>query len=132
MATTTRQEIAGLGKRGKALYKELHADGKEYPALTEVLVVEACRIADRLDRLNQISSGETQDWVHFKERDGENVVIVYVDSLLGELRHQATTLKQLVAEITKTDKPADKPKPEANPLDDFAARRAARRAAATG
>lgn len=126
---TSAKEISALGTRGKALYKDLHKE-TTYDPLTELLIVEACRIADRLDRLNRLVEGDAQEWVHFKDNnDGD--VVVYVDGLLGESRHQATTLKALVAEIVKPKAAAssDKKKPEADVASELAQRRASRRSA---
>lgn len=120
-----------LGPRGTALHRQLHTDGHAFDPLTEELVLEACRLADRLERLDRIANGEAQEWVDFRDqRDG--TVVVWVDSVLGEARHTAVALKQLVSEITKAKAPPAPAKPaEEDPLDVLEQRRRQRRGQAT-
>lgn len=98
-----------------------------------VLLQEACRMADRLDRLDAVLEG--RDWVSFQVGEGVTEVTVTVDRALSEARQQATALKQLVAELRqsspKAASPPKLPAPErkAGGLGDLSARIAARRAA---
>lgn len=65
-----------------------------------VLLEEACRIADRLDRLDALLSGDSGSWVRLVEDKGDpERQIVVVDRALAEARQQAVALKQLIAEL---------------------------------
>ena len=89
--------VQGFGPRGTALMAEM-ADAKLEP-LHRALLVEACRIADRLDRLDAMLDGR-EDWIQLRPRtdDGTEVTVI-VDQLLSEARQQATALRGLVAEL---------------------------------
>lgn len=98
MAATVRVP-PGLGVKGTKLWRELHKDSSWNPA-EEVLVEEACRIADRLDRLNAMLVGEEDAWMKIRStsEDGSEITVV-VDSALSEARQQANVLKQIVAAL---------------------------------
>ena len=102
--------VDDFGPGGVTLWAELHEDGD--PVETTVLVQEACRVTDRLDRLNAaIRTGGIFDLV---ESDG-GVVEVRVDNALSEARLQANTLRLLLNDIArrrqeaKTDDDGDDP-----------------------
>jgi hypothetical protein len=64
-----------------------------------VLLQEACRIADRLDRLDAMLDGR-ESWIRMRSRDDEQTeFVVIVDGMLAEARQQAATLRSLVAEL---------------------------------
>jgi hypothetical protein len=73
-------------------------DGKP-GAMQMVLLLEACRIADRLDRLDAKLRGEDREWLELDEREDGRTVFVIVDKALAEARQQATALKSIVAEL---------------------------------
>lgn len=69
--------------------------------MQSVLLLEACRIVDRLAQLDRQLRGE--DWLRFRAKDEDGTeVIVYVDRVLAEAREQATALKGIVAELRQT------------------------------
>lgn len=116
------------GTRGTALRTGL-ADAPLGP-LHRVLVEEAARIADRLDRLD-LALARKGEWLRIERDDGGDVVIT-IDSVLAEARQQAATLKTLIAEIRSAlPKPKQEPgKPaaeEGGPLADLLTFAAARR-----
>jgi hypothetical protein len=81
---------------GARLVAELSRDDDPYGI--QVMVKEAGRIADRLDKLAALLSGEKSAWLSLKlGRDKQ--IEVKVDNALGEARHQATTLRGLLYEI---------------------------------
>jgi len=97
----------GLGIKGSRLWREvckLH----ELAPPELVLLEEACRIADRLDRLDALLSGESDTWLRFKVNDDGSEVSVVVDSALSEARQQANVLKQLVAALRLPDEQSGK------------------------
>ncbi|MFE3229330.1 hypothetical protein [Nocardia sp. NPDC059228] len=85
-----------LGPAGEMLWNALESDTKSFE--TGVLVLEACRIADRLEHLARILDGDIDIWARIaKARDGE--LELRVDGALQEARQQAGTLRQLLATI---------------------------------
>lgn len=93
MAAAQRKPAQTAGAR---LVADLARDDDGYRIT--VMVVEAGRIADRLDKLAALLSGERESWLSLRiNRD--QVAEVRVDNALGEARHQATTLRGLLAEI---------------------------------
>jgi hypothetical protein len=93
------------GERGARLWADM-AD--ELGPAHRVLLEEACRIADRLDRLDALLEGRQDSWLHLAgEGDGTQVRVV-VDGLLAETRQQATALRGLVAELRAVDSKAGK------------------------
>lgn len=128
---------AQLGPRGHELWSQMHDAGLG-PA-HRVLLYEACRIADRLDRLDAMLAGR-EDWVRLQSRDGDAAFVVVVDALLAEARQQASALRGLVGELRQA-LPASKKSSSrsagsetsskgAAGVADLAARAARRRAAA--
>jgi hypothetical protein len=98
MATTApeRRRKPAAPTAGERLVADLGRDDDPYGI--KVMVTEAGRIADRLDTLAALLSGERSSWLSLKlGRDKQ--IEVKVDNALGEARHQATTLRGLLAEI---------------------------------
>jgi hypothetical protein len=126
-----------LRARGRWLWRELVENGNPGPA-ERVLIAEACRLADRLDRLDAISNGKDRAWLQIADdlsalADSDGRVEIVVDKVLGEARQQQTTLKQILGELRQASSGAA---PAAQPggsfLDQLAARRKARLADAAG
>lgn len=136
-----------LDLSGLALWREVTAEGK-LPPLQRVLLLEACRMADRLDKLDGQLLGVDREWlkIEFDERGDTDTVFLVIDKALAEARLQATALKQIVAEIRQAQagagsgkKPAGGPAPVGKnagggggSISDLAARRTARRSASAG
>ena len=118
----------GLGTRGAALFSQVAEGVKiELSPLHAALLVEACRIADRLDRLDaQLAGGVFLD----VETSDRGVVEVVVDKGLAEARQQALAMKQIVSEIRQAAPAEGAAGTEGDQVDDLSSRRAARRSAA--
>lgn len=83
---------------GERLSESLVKDGD--PFALSVLIVEACRIADRLEQLDALVTGEQTLWARLREnREGD--IYVSIDNALSESRQQANTLRQLLGEIQR-------------------------------
>lgn len=96
-----------FGTRGAALWAAMEPE--KLAPTHRVLLEEACRIADRLDRLDAMLAGR-EDWVRLQARNDEATeVTVIVDNLLAESRQQATTLRGLVAEVRAATPAAKRP-----------------------
>lgn len=129
-----------LGPAGATLWREVMASNP--PPLQRVLLLEACRIADRLSRLDRQLDGE--DWLRFRINEDGDEIRVIVDGVLAEARQQATALKSIVAELRQaTARPAERKPPAEKPaavgapgqevagVTSIAGRLAAKRGAAT-
>lgn len=104
----------GLGARGRRLWRELATAAT--PPAQRVLMEEACRIADRLERLDALLREHPEAW-----------------EALREARQQAGALRQLVAEIRQSGVGVQSgPAKGGSSRDDLAARRKARLADAAG
>lgn len=103
-------------------------------AAVALIVQEACRISDRLDALDAIITGKAE-WIElmrFRMRLADDVIVeVKFDNVLAEARQQASALRGLMSQLgagragatAAVEKVVD-------PLDEIAARRAARGAGA--
>lgn len=128
--TPARVTPERLGRRGTALWNDL--DGTSLPPAGRVLLEEACRLADRLDKLDDFLRGKEDAWLRFhRSVDDDQVVTVIVDKALSEARQQQVTLARLMAELRPLIK-AEAPTPGVSVLDQLAARRAARSSGAAG
>lgn len=111
-------------------FREYMREASEADPSVAVLVVEACRIIDRLDQIDNIITGKTE-WIrlmHFRVNNGEQQeVTVTLDGVLAEARQQQNALKALMAQlgVGKADM-SGKKESVGDPLDEIAARRAAR------
>jgi hypothetical protein len=89
---------AGLGARGVALWEAL-TSANTFDAAGEVMVVEACRITDRLDRLDRLLRGEVGDWAQVVEPVAGGRLVLVLDSALTEARQQQGALRQVFASL---------------------------------
>lgn len=93
----------GLGTKGTKLWRELNKDHTFGPAEL-VLVEEACRMADRLDRLNALLVGDDDAWMRIRSlNDDGSIIAVVVNDALSEARQQANVLKQIIAALRIPD-----------------------------
>lgn len=120
---------AGLGKRGASLWKSL---GFELDSASGVLALEACRLADRLERLDNLLTGG-DSWFEMVELyEGANIYRVVVNNALSEARQQQVAFKALLESLgvkggAAAGKPAGPaPAPTRSGLDELRARREAR------
>jgi hypothetical protein len=103
---------AGLDARGRKLWREVLAgyDLEDKPAELAMLE-EACRIADRLERLDELLRGDAEVWTRIRlpREDGpEQPLTLVIDSALSEARQQANIFKQLVAALRLPDEKTGK------------------------
>lgn len=104
-----------LDSRGRRLWAELVGDDADGDLLE--LIIEACRTADRLERL---------DWacrrdgiIELVEIDGhDGVTEVRVGNALGEARQQGVAFRQLLNDIRRR-RDAEEQSGEDDPLDDL-------------
>lgn len=97
-----------LRDRGVAFWHEV-IELVDLDPTGSVLLGEACRIVDRLDRLSGALNGKGRDWLKLADEievvaerfgDGKKVSVkVAVDGLLSEARQQQLALKTVLAQL---------------------------------
>lgn len=97
-----------LRERGLEFWSAV-TDSVELDPSGFVLLGEACRIIDRLDRLSVALNGQGRDWLKLADEievtatrfgDGKNISVkVAVDGLLSESRQQQLALKTVLAQL---------------------------------
>lgn len=111
-------EVESLDVPGSALYEALHRETDSY-AVT-VMIVEAARTKDRLDKLDLILRADVETWavlVHdLRTEDYE----LRINSAAAEARQQASVLRQLLAEIRRQQNESEPRSPsDEDGLDDL-------------
>ena len=102
-----------LGLRGARLYAEVSAAWPGMTALHRELLLETCRMADRLDQLDVMLAGG--DWLRFHASPtNENEVRVYIDRLLTEARECAAAFRQGIETLAKAQREAANGKSESD------------------
>ncbi len=86
-----------FGARGHRLWSAYHDQVEGQCGL--VLLEEACRTADRLDKLDALLRGDADVWCRLVHNIRNQDYELRIDSALTEARQQANTLRQLVASL---------------------------------
>lgn len=108
--TTTVRVPRGLGVKGTRLWRELHEErGEKFPPAESVLVEEACRMADRLDKLNALLVGDDDAWARVRIPGNSDELVLVVNDAMSEARQQANVLKQIIAALRLPDESGSKP-----------------------
>ena len=96
--------------------------------LAQLLLVEALRVADRLDYFDELVAGKSREWSRLQEEGDHGGMRVVVDDLLAEARQHGTALKTMLSELRQAPPRAPtRPEPKVGGLADLTARIAARR-----
>lgn len=108
-----QQAPKGLGGRGRRLWREI-TEAHELDPMQRVLLEEACRCADRLDRLEEKLSGREDAWAHLVSRadlgdEDSRVIELRIDGALSEARQQQNVFKQLLASLRLPDASGARP-----------------------
>lgn len=127
-----------LEARGLALWAGYTKDRPTLAPGERVLLHEACRTTDRLDRLAAILSGDDEPWARIVVPERGDFMRLEVSSAVGEARQQQNQLRLTLASLEAvrglTGQAANgqtPPTPEADPVDEFSRRREARRGPGT-
>lgn len=99
-----------FGPRGTRLYKGFAIYGVLGPSITELLI-EACHLVDRLDKLDKYLKNHT-DWLTVSCERDESEHTIIVDKALSEARSQQLALRGVMAEIRQ--QLAARPAPKEN------------------
>jgi hypothetical protein len=100
---------AGLKARGRTLWNDITSGYEIADKPAElVMLEEACRIADRLESLDEILRGDSETWVKLTHDLQTESYVLRIDSALSEARQQANQLKQLLAALRLPDEQSGK------------------------
>jgi hypothetical protein len=113
--------VTSLGERGGALWDATHAS-RPFNAAELVLLEELCRMADRLERLDEVLRGDAGVWMRLTHRVNTEDYELVVDDAASEARQLAATFQ---AGIKSLNLPAATAGAK-DGLDDLGARRAKR------
>lgn len=117
-------QSSDFGPGGAALWEAMTDDADLDPGAM-LLLVEACRIKDRLDRFAALLDGDGEIWARVRNYDSDRTSELLIDSALTEARMHAGQLRQLLSSIAPADsKPQEEP--VADPLAEARAAREAR------
>lgn len=97
----------GLSAGGRALWRDI-TEAHELDAAQRVQLTEACRIKDRLDKLDALLSGDVGEWMslNFDEMGAEATLVVNSAAKLAN--ESANLLKQLLAALRLPDEATGK------------------------
>lgn len=106
----------GLSAAGRLLWAALTDSYAPVTPADELMITEACRISDRLARLDTASRGLGAAWLTFRRARSGEAVTVIVDRVLSEQRASALALKAVLSELRMAHSaahPAEAPAPAA-------------------
>lgn len=92
-------EMETFERGGRDLWE--HMNDPRDPADVTALVVESCRVKDRLDRLHRISTRDDREWGRLLPAEAEGEFVLKIGDVLREQRQTETVFKQLIAEIAR-------------------------------
>jgi hypothetical protein len=109
--TVTDPVLCELGSRGRRLYREVAAEHPDLGARQRVVLEEAARTADRLEKLDRILRGDDRVWAYVDVPDVGRMQLI-IEKPMAEARAQQASLARLLSELRHMLAPADS-KPEA-------------------
>lgn len=115
-----------LGSRGIAYRDSIIGDATDVPAAKEQLVIEGARMADRLEKMNDIIAGKgVIELLHFRmkqpmDEQGLVTVEMSIDSVMAEARQLQAAFERLTKTLI-ADFDLDSSSKGADPFDAFLA-----------
>ena len=97
-----------FGPGGQRLWDAITAAHEELDAQQEVQLTEACRMKDRLDKLDELLRGDVGAWATIEDFDGRPSVLV-ISSALDKANTTANVMKQLLAAMRLPDSTGKRP-----------------------
>lgn len=93
-------ELETFEAGGRELWEGMSDDRD--PADVVALVVETCRVKDRLDRLHRMASRDDREWGRIlPQGDSETEFVLEVSNVLREQRQTEIVFKQMIAEVSR-------------------------------
>lgn len=87
-----------LGRRGEALWDAL-ADEIQQDAARLILLAEASRLADTLDKLDELISGDADAWARITQEGSDGELVVRLDGVLSERRSVIGVLRLTIRQL---------------------------------
>lgn len=86
----------GLGPRGERFWAEVEQAKGPLTAGDALLLQEACRLANRLDRFDRLIEGDQSAWAVVDWPDEEKPAVLLIGSVVTEARQHVGELRQVV------------------------------------
>lgn len=99
---------SGLGPGGRSLWKGI-ADEHELDPVQVAQLTEACRMKDRLDKLNDLLRGDVATWAEVELDRGGEPVSLRIDGAAKLANETANGMKQLLAALRLPDAQGKRP-----------------------
>lgn len=90
-------ELSALGPGGRALWDDIVKENPGLQSQQKAQLLEACRMKDRLDKLDEIIRGDARVWTELVDDHGDVAVTFEVDRALTLANATADKMKQLLA-----------------------------------
>ena len=94
---------------GRALWDAVTADHDDLDQVQLVQLTEACRMKDRLDKLDELLRGDVSAWASIESSDGGRPSVLVINSALDKANTTANTMKQLLASLRLPDAAGNRP-----------------------
>lgn len=90
----------GLAPRGRKMWRDLTAE-RTWDSAGLILLAEACRLADRLEKLDGLLRGDVGEWATIIDqyRNGDREVFLEIDASLTEARQMQTALLGILTKL---------------------------------
>ena len=106
--STTTRPPTGLGAGGRTLWRAI-ADNYDLDGLQRVQLLEACRMKDRLDKLDGLLCGDIDEWATLVPVGSEGAEFrLQVAGALSKANETANSMKQLLAALRLPDQATGK------------------------
>ena len=99
MSLTVADAPAGLAIRGVRLWSEAVSARSDWSPGDRVLLEEACRLVDRLDRCDALISGDVKAWAQIDWPFEDAPAALVISSVVTEARQGAAELRQIVKQL---------------------------------
>ena len=96
-----------FGPGGAALWQAV-TEAHELDETQRVQLVEACRMKDRLDKMDELLRGNIAAWATIEHYEGNTSVLV-ISSVLDKANATANAMKQLIAAMRLPDAAGKRP-----------------------
>jgi len=97
-----------------------------FDPIQQELLVEACRIADTLEELNKMMTGDKSAWMWIKMPRNADELILNIDDVANQRRQLQLAFKTITATLTVAGEGAGRKDVPSDPVDDITRRREAR------
>ena len=94
---------------GRALWDAVTADHDDLDQVQLVQLTEACRMKDRLDKLDELLRGDVSAWASIESSDGGRPSVLVINSALDKANTTANAMKQLLAAMRLPDESGKRP-----------------------